>query len=79
MPMAFSYKRLFKILIDKDMKKKDLYTIANISSSTVTKLAQGQYVSTEVLDKICKALDCKIEDIMEFVHEDKETEESQNE
>lgn len=77
--MAFSYKRLFKILIDKDMKKKDLYTIANISSSTVTKLAQGQYVSTEVLDKICNALDCKIEDIMEFVHEDKETEESQNE
>jgi DNA-binding Xre family transcriptional regulator len=68
--MAFSYKKLFKLLIDRDMMKKDLCRIADISTTSVTKLAKNQNVNTEILDKICHALDCNIEDIMEYVHED---------
>jgi DNA-binding Xre family transcriptional regulator len=68
--MAFSYKKLFKLLIDRDMMKKDLCRIADISTTSVTKLVKNQNVNTEILDKICHALDCNIEDIMEYVHED---------
>lgn len=65
--MATSYKRLWKLLIDKDMKKKDLAAAAGISTFTISKMGKGENVTTEILGKICAALDCSIEDIMEFV------------
>ncbi len=64
--MAVSYKRLWKLLIDKDIKKKDLCAQAGISSATITKMGKGGHVTTEVLLKICTALDCNVEDIMEM-------------
>ena len=65
--MTVSYKKLWKLLIDKDMIKKDLQVKANISWATVTKMSKNETVSMEVLMKICQALDCRIEDIVEFV------------
>ena len=65
--MAASYKKLWKLLIDRDLKKKDLQTLAGISNYTVSKLNRGDNVTTDVLGKICKALNCNINDIMEFV------------
>ena len=65
--MEVSYKKLWKILIDKDMKKKDLQAKAGISWATVTKLSKGETVSMEVLMKICKTLDCNIGDIVDLV------------
>ena len=67
--MAASYKKLWKLLIDRDLKKKDLQTLAGISNYTVSKLNRGDNVTTDVLGKICKALSCNIDDIMEFVDE----------
>ena len=65
--MAVSYKKLWKLLIDKDIKKKDLIERAKISPATVTKMGKNGHVTTEVLLKICTALGCKIEDIMEVI------------
>jgi DNA-binding Xre family transcriptional regulator len=65
--MAISYKKLWKMLIDKDMKKKDLQRTAGISSATVTKLGKNENVNTEILQKICIALECDISDIMEIL------------
>ncbi len=65
--MEVSYKKLWKILIDKDMKKKDLQAAAGISWASVTKLSKGETVSMEVLMKVCKALNCDIGDIMELI------------
>lgn len=65
--MEVSYKKLWKILIDKDMKKKDLQAAASISWASVTKLSKGEVVSMEVLMKICKVLNCNIGDIMDLV------------
>ena len=65
--MAVSYKKLWKLLIDKDMKKKDLCAKAGISPSSLTKLGKGGHVTTEVLLKICKAVDCGIDDVVEFL------------
>ena len=65
--MSLSYKRLFKLLIDRDLKKKDLCEKAGISTTSVTKLAKNQVVNTEILDKICCALSCNIDEIMEYV------------
>lgn len=62
-----SYKKLWKILIDKDMKKKDLQAAAGISWASVTKLSKGETVSMEVLMKVCKTLNCDIGDIMELI------------
>lgn len=70
--MALSYKKLFKLLIDKNMKKKDLCKAANISTTSVTKLCNGQHVNTEILEKICNALNCDISDIVEMIHDKKE-------
>jgi DNA-binding Xre family transcriptional regulator len=67
--MAVSYKKLWKLLIDKEIKKKDLSAIAGISPATITKMGKGGHVTTEVLLKICSALDCRIEDIVEFSHQ----------
>ena len=65
-----SYKKLWKILIDKDMKKKDLQAYAGISWASVTKLSKGERVSMEVLMKICKTLNCDIGDIVELIPTD---------
>jgi DNA-binding Xre family transcriptional regulator len=66
MIMAVSYKKLWKLLIDKEIKKKDLSAMAGISPATITKMGKGGHITTEVLLKICSALDCKIEDIVEI-------------
>ena len=65
--MAVSYKKLWKLLIDKDIKKKDLSAKAGISPATITKMGKNGHVTTEVLLKICTALDCNVNDIMEIV------------
>ena len=65
--MAVSYKKLWKLLIDRDIKKKDLSTLAGISPATITKMGKGGHVTTEVLMKICSALNCGIDDIIEFL------------
>jgi putative transcriptional regulator len=61
--MAISYKKLWKLLIDKDMKKKDLQILAGISSASITKLGKNENVNTDILAKICKALNYDIADI----------------
>ena len=68
--MQVSYKKLWKLLIDKDMKKKDLQAAAGISWASITKLSKGKTVSMEVLMKICKALECNIGDIMALILEE---------
>ena len=65
--MAASYKKLWKRLIDKDMKKKDLIEKAEVSKYTIRKLTRGENVTTDVLIRICKVLECDIGDIMEIV------------
>mgnify|MGYP004682078943 FL=1 len=65
--MQVCYKKLWKILIDKDMKKKDLQADAGISWASVTKLSKGETVSMEVLMKVCKTLECNIGDIMDLI------------
>ena len=65
--MAVSYKKLWKLLIDMDIKKKDLSAMAGVSPATITKMGKNGHVTTEVLVKICTALDCTIDDIMEIV------------
>ena len=67
--MTISYKKLWKLLIDKDMKKKDLCVSAGISHASMAKLGKNENVTTDVLVKICNALDCDIGDIMEVVPE----------
>lgn len=68
--MEVSYKKLWKVLIDKDMKKKDLQSAAGISWASVTKLSKGETVSMEVLMKICKTLECNIGNIMDLIPEE---------
>ena len=70
--MEIRYKKLWKVLIDKDMKKKDLQAAAGISWASVTKLSKGESVSMEVLMKVCKTLECNIGDIMDLIPEEKE-------
>ena len=70
--MSVSYKKLWKLLIDKDMKKKDLCAKAGISSSSITKMGNNGHVTTEVLAKICTALNCGVDDIMEIVQDAKQ-------
>ena len=68
--MHFSYDKLWKLLIDKDMKKKDLQRVAGISAASVTKLGKNENVNTEIIEKICVALQCDVSDIMEMVDDD---------
>ena len=65
--MAISYKKLWKLLIDRDLKKKDLQKMASVSSASITKLGKNENVNTEIIDKICVALNCDVSDIMEIV------------
>lgn len=70
--MGISYKKLWKLLIDKNMNKGDLQKLTGISTSSIAKLAKGENVQTEILVKICSALNCDTSDIMEFNIEDKD-------
>lgn len=65
--MQLSYKKLWKMLIDRDMSKADLRNAAGVSSASIAKLTNGSNITTDVLLKICTALDCKVEDIIETI------------
>lgn len=67
--MGVSYKKLFKLMIDRNMKKKDLQQMAGLSPASVTKLAKDEYVSMEVIVKVCTAMKAEIGDIMEVITE----------
>jgi DNA-binding Xre family transcriptional regulator len=71
--MAVSYKKLWHILLDRDMKKKDLQSAAGLTAYAINKLSKNEDVTTEILGKICKALDCSTEDIKEFLPDDLES------
>jgi len=62
-----SYKKLWKMLIDRDMKKKDLAKLANLSTYTIQKMNRNENVNTETLTKICKALNCTFDDIVDII------------
>ena len=70
--MAVSYNKLWKLLIDKNMKKKELGEAAGISNSLIAKLGKNENVTVDVLVRICTALDCGIDDIMELVPDDRQ-------
>jgi DNA-binding Xre family transcriptional regulator len=65
--MIISYKKLWKLLIDKNMNKGDLTRVSGVNTSTVSKLAKGENVNTDILLKICEALQCDISDIAEVM------------
>ena len=64
--MPFDYKKLWMLLLQKDMKKKDLEEQAGLSSATIAKLTKGETVTTEILERICRVLGCDVGDIMEL-------------
>lgn len=68
--MAVSYKKLFKLLIDRDMKKKDLQQEANLSQHTMRKLSKNEAITTDTLAKICRCLNCTVDEILEVLPED---------
>lgn len=68
--MGVSYKRLWKLLIDRDMNKTQMREAVGISTSTLSKLTRDEYVSLDVLVRICTYLECQISDICEVIHED---------
>ena len=70
--MSISYKKLWHILLDKDLKKKDLAEMAGVSTYTINKLNRNENVTVEVLAKICKALDCTMDDILEVLDDENE-------
>lgn len=76
--MDMSYNKLWKMLIDKGMNKQDLKQISGISTTSMAKLGKGENITTDVLLKICKALDCDIADIMEVVAESSNTNQNRN-
>ena len=67
--MIFSYKKLWKLLIDRDIKRKELCVMAGISSATLAKMSKGESVTTDSLLKICIVLHCDVSDIMEVAEE----------
>ena len=71
--MKANYNKLWKMLIDKKMTKTELREITKISSSTLAKLGKDEFVSTDVLTKICGALNCSIGDIMDMVKDENES------
>ncbi len=70
--MAVCYKKLWKLLIDKDLLKKDLRAMTGVSTTTMSRLSKDENVSTEILSKICTALNCDIGDIIEYVPDKEE-------
>ncbi len=73
--MRISYKKLWKLLIDRDLKKKNLIEMAGISNYTLNKLNSGKSVTTDTLVKICSALHCEIDDIMEIINDSSDSKE----
>ena len=69
--MAVSYKKLFHILIDRNISNVKLQQMAGYSANITTRLKNNTYVSLETIERICSALDCKVDDILEFESEDK--------
>ena len=67
--MRISYNKLWKMIIDKNMKKSDLRKKAGISSASLAKLGKGDNITTDVLLRICEVMDCRIEDILETVRD----------
>ena len=76
--MHITYKKLFKLLIDRDMNRQDLKKLCGLSSASVAKLGKGENVTTDILVRICEGMNCKLEDIMELAPDDEETEDDQN-
>lgn len=74
--MAVSYKKLWKLLIDKDMKKKELEQRAKVSHYTVSKMYRGENVTIDILERICKTLDCSLDDIVEFIPDEENVKET---
>ena len=72
--MAISYKRLWKLLIEREKKKKDLQAMAGISAASITKLGKNENVNTEIIEKICHALQCDFSDIMELTKDEHDQE-----
>ena len=70
--MAVSYKKLWKLLIDKEMMKKDLRAMTGVSTTTMSRLSKDENVSMDVIEKICTVLNCDVGDIMEFIPDKKE-------
>jgi putative transcriptional regulator len=62
-----SYNKLWKLLIDKGLNKKELIRLSGVSSSSIAKMTKGQNVTTDVLCKICEVLECDFKDIMEYI------------
>jgi DNA-binding Xre family transcriptional regulator len=69
-PMKISYKKLWKMLIDKDMTRRDLRRLTGISTTSVAKMGKGENVQTDILLRICKALKCDITEIMEIEYDE---------
>ena len=69
--MSVCYNKLWKLLIDKNMNKTDLRLAAGITTTALAKLGKNENVNTEILGKICKVLDCGVDDVMEFIPEEK--------
>ena len=69
--MAVSYNKLFKLLIDKKMKKQELCELAGVSASTIGKMGRGEPVSVEMVERVCLALECTPNDVLEFYRDDK--------
>ena len=67
--MKISYKKVWKLLIDRDMLKKDLAQRAGISTTSIAKIGKNENVNTDILLKICNALECELQDIMELIEE----------
>ena len=65
--MKMCYKKLWKLLIEKDLKKKHLKALAGISSASITKMGKNENINTDILVKICNALKCDVADIMEYI------------
>lgn len=72
--MAVSYKKLFHLLIDRDMTAVQLQQQAGYSANITTRLRKNIYISLESVEKICKALDCKVDDVVEFIPDTEEQE-----
>lgn len=70
--MSFSYKPLWKLLIDRDMNKRELMAATGISKSTMDKMGRGEQVSLDIIDRICNYFDCEVEDVISHVQNEKE-------
>ena len=68
--MTVSYKKLWHLLIDRDMRKQDLRELSGLSPASMAKLSKGENVNTDTLTKICKALNCNVSDIMDILPDD---------